>query len=320
MPPATELSHDHRVQKLQQKLAELRAGNAAVLRTRLAHAHPWHVTRVARGVFLGLTIVCVSLLVGSMVLPLLLPDMALIMKDMEEAMPLPLPLLALFLALLMAVSWVTAGQAALAIARDCPLMPWEDQERRKLESELRNLTGGTTTIGVADDGPAFVTRDGTPPPLQMPSSRLVKQPETTAKVPAPGRFPSPVPTAGGTLRYEVRPTFPSNTIGSTGGTPRSTPGATSRAALAQRSSTPGGLMSRATPASQPPRGPSPGLSYRDPAGGTRATPQSVPRASSYSAADPPSDTGVVFDRRPHDSYTIGPSTLSDPISDTGARN
>ena len=341
---------------LQQRLGVLRAGNASLLRTRLAHAHPWHITRIARGVFLALTGLTVVLLVAALVVPLLLPDAALLIRELEEALPFPLPLLILFLSLLMGVSWITAGQAAIAVARDCPLLPWEQEEQRKLESELSILPQATAGSGFVSD-----TYESQPPPLMMPQTRL-----GSGQVQREYNYPSPVPTAGGTLRYETRPSFPPQSgTGSTGGSTSSgggsiinkltNPGAARRpGSIGATPAPPSGLRSGSysgassatpnsfggegggfggegggfggdgggfgaypgTPPGAPQRTPSPApsLSYRGPGGQTRSTPQSVPPRK-LDKSTPTSDTGIVYDRRPHDSYTIGPDTLGDSLND-----
>jgi len=328
---------DERVQELQRKLADLRAGNASLLRTRLAHAHPWHLTRVARGVFLALTALCVVLLLASLTVPLILPDLALLVREIEDALPLPLPMLILFLALLMAVSWVTAGQAALAIARDCPLLPWEEKERKKLESELSILTKSAAGSGLVSEE----SYGSGPPPLAMPQSRLGSNNPSSTR-----GYPSPVPTAGGTLRYETRPSFPlgdasrppggsSSTGGSSygggsyGGTGTPGTGSTTGGSIIRKLTNPGATR-RATPAGATPAPrsatPASNLSYRGPGGETRTTPGSAPPRPGPGSdkATPTSDAGIVYERRapeqsyerrPHDSYTISPSSVGDSLND-----
>lgn len=302
---------------VQAQIASLKAGTSAILHTRLAHAHPYHVTRIARGVFLVMTALTGVLLLASLTVPLVMPDVAVTIKEFEAALPLPLPMLILFLALLMAVSWVTAGQAALAIARDCPLLPWEQEELRKLESTLGILThnkGGSHLV--AD------TRSSSPAPLQMPTSRL------GSHEPSHG-FPTPAKTAGGTLRYNYDSPFGgaggAPTPHSRGGTPapygRATPAPAGRAdtpaSRLRASATPhsrGGTPAPAagfdrfpTPPPASRRTPSPALSYRGPDGAGRSTPGAAPMR------EPTSDHGVVqYDRRPHDSYTIGPDLSGAP--------
>lgn len=316
-----------RIEELRARLRSLRHGTPATLRSRLAHSHPWHVSRIARGLFLGLTILCVVVLLGSLIVPMVLPDAALALAYIDEALPFPFPIFALFLALLMAVSWVTAGQAALAIARDCALLPWEEAERRTIENEL-------TVLGASTGGASGLVADASmdqPPPLQMPNTRLGNLPRPSFPVDPAAKHRSPVPTPGGTLQYEttrdvLNPMMPGTPPShsnrgpaggpgaSTGRTPAPlagrTPRSSSTAPMASR--TPGSPMYRTPPAATPPsasrRPTSAGmLSYRPP--GSAPTP---PAASHRT--DVPSDTPNSYNRSAQGSYTLQTETIGDPAT------
>ncbi|MFK7931585.1 MAG: hypothetical protein AB8H79_25620 [Myxococcota bacterium] len=274
-------------------------------------------------------------MIGSLILPMALPNFALTMASVDEALPFPFPIFALFLALLMGVSWLTAGQAALAIARDCPLLPWEENERRTIENEL-------TVLGASSGNASGLVADASmdePPPLRMPNTRL--NPSTNLIAPRPS-FPvdpashhrSPVPTPGGTLQYEtmrepLNPMMPA-TPASRG--PRSIDRAP--APLGSRPPAPAAFGSR-TPAPSPSRagthppitGRTPGSPmYQTPAA---ATPPSGSRrlnsggALSYrapgSAPTPPSGrrlaapgSGGAYNRAETGSYTLKSETIGDP--------
>lgn len=184
---------------IQARMREIQQPPTAVLRARLAAARPMHLSRVATFVFLAATILTSLLVPAVLIAPLVSIDSAVILRDLDSSLPLPAPILVLLLALCFGVAWVTAGQAMLAAAYDCPLLPDEQKAYERLQQQLE-LYGGTAAF--VSDAP-----DDGPPPIHMPGASL------RAATPAPasgaalgqGGLPTPVPTPGGTLQYQSAP-------------------------------------------------------------------------------------------------------------------
>jgi hypothetical protein len=333
---------DQQYAQIQAQIADIEDAPAAVLRTRLARAHPWHITRVARAVFGVLSLVCVALLVMALALPVLLPDAALFMADVDRTLPVPFPFLAGLLALCMTMAWITAGQAALAFARDCPMLPWEEENLAKLRAQLDLAQGGTGVyVGPESDGP---------PPLQMPQARLAGG-ERQIRVPRPGSptweapesgFVAPVPTPGGTLQYEsARPSPASPKVPSVdswestadpfsgGGTPLN-PGvlsgtprpAGSFGTPAPAGSRPGSGVGTPRPASATPAGlvarkgaPPSALAYRAPDFGTPAPVGPAPPPSGGPGPSlRPGSEPILYSRRAGDGYTTMNEAVPDMVT------
>jgi hypothetical protein len=298
---------DQRRSELQLELARLDNPVSSVLRQRLASAHPTHIARVARGLFLTLTIGCALTLILSLVLPHLGDGPRSILYDIERALPIDLPVLAGILALCMLVSWVTSGQAALAIGRDCPLLPWEEEAKRRLLGELELITGGSASNLVG-----FGSGRSSDSSLQMPGSSLASGGTNYARsydavdMTAPHQgsrsalqrlTDTPPATPGGTLVYgqgQERGASKTPAHGSSYPTPasvgRATPAPYGTAAPAGRGFTPG----LATPAPShyspaPAARTPPGLSYRAPHASLESTNPTEP---------------AMYERAHHSGYTI----------------
>jgi hypothetical protein len=267
--------------ELQRKLAAFQNPSSAVLHARLAAAHPMHITRLARGAFLGMTALAGALIPATLLAPFLSPEAALILRDLDASLPIPSPMLAVVLTLCFAIAWVTAGQAALAVAYDCPLMPNEQKEYDKLRNQLDLFDGGASLVA---ELPASA-----PPALYMPQASLGRA--TPASVLSSGRpnpFTTPAPTPGGTLQYQAAPD-PFVPIGQRRAP---TPPAVSRSA------TPAPLKAATTP-------PAVGRS----AGGLTYTLPEADAAVTDVPAPPPAGP-----RRPIGGYVLGPGLDGDATS------
>jgi len=190
---------DASVESIQTKIREIQQPPSAVLRARLAADRPMHIARVAAMIFLLATILTALLVPVVLVAPLISVEAALILRDLDGSLPLPAPLLVLLLALCFGVAWVTAGQAMLAVAYDCPLLPDEQRAYDKLQQQLELYVGSDSYVSdIPESGP---------PPIHMPGASL------RAPTPAPGqgatlgrgKLQTPVPTPGGTLQYQSAP-------------------------------------------------------------------------------------------------------------------
>lgn len=238
---------------LRRQMAQLEQPSSSVLRTRLARAHPMHITRLARTTFLVLTLLSVAAVLASLFIPLISIEVALLLRDLDSALPMPTPLLLVLLSLCMAVAWVTAGQATLAVAYDCPMLPKEQERYDQLKRQLDLYEGNAS----------FVENeyDSDPPPLYMPQTSLkgaATPPPVSNMQPQVHRQPEPTP--GGTLQYMSKPT-PNSAAGQRQATPPPAP----------RHGTPPGVPRQPTPPQPHYMTPEParertegGLSYRRP--------------------------------------------------------
>ncbi|TVQ91026.1 MAG: hypothetical protein EA397_11055 [Deltaproteobacteria bacterium] len=274
--------------ELQRQLQEMQNPSNAVLRARLARASPWHYTRLATFLFLGLAILSFLVTLVAFIGPLVHVEMALFMRDIDGSLPLPSPVLLLVLTLCFAVAWVTAGQAVIAMAYDSPLLPDEDKRYRRLQEQLQLHGGGDEVIAPFHEEPA-------PPPLYMPQSSIpgATEPAYGNAAGGAGWPPQPADTPGGTLQYQSKPqgfgSMPKPSIGARTPAPANRAATPAPPAYATPAPAPSG-----TPAGVPRR--QPDLSYAGP--GQTGTP-------SAAATQPRPDT-----RRPLDGYVIGVNTDS----------
>ena len=270
-------STSHSQAQLQRELQAIRHPPAATLYARLAQAHPMHITRIVRAGFLVATFAAGLLIPATLFAPFMSQEAALILRDLDASLPMPAPVLAVVLTLCFAVAWVTAGQAALAVAQDCPLLPDEQRAYDRIVGQLE-LYGGNITDLVSE------SPDDAPPALAMPNVSIGARTPAPVLV-RPSAFGTPPATPGGSLQYQSAPE-PFGGIGvSRGATPR--PAARAATPAPRNPATPPPMAGRSA-------GP---LSYTLPE--PHEAPTDVP---------PPSERGrpTTTERRPIGGYVQGP--------------
>lgn len=209
------VSVDGQIDILKQQLDELENhASSQDLLARLAVAYPYHPARIARGLFVTLAAVTFFAMAVSLALPFAGPGAAELAAELERAMPLPVPLLLGVLSGCMAVAWFGASQAALSVARECPMMPWEAEARRKLLARIKALESERSelasfrrtpmapqprTIGTEGVDPQRL-RGGTPRPSPGRGTPVSSYGGTELRRPAPNpaaRVPQYEPPAAG---------------------------------------------------------------------------------------------------------------------------
>ena len=113
---------------------------SSVLLGRLRASNPFHLALVARVVTLLVMALGIVAAIGLLSLPWAIDPLPLWFTSLEDAFEFPLPLLAAVFSCLMAFAYFGAGQAALAFARECPLMPHEQREHDRLLNEVKRLS------------------------------------------------------------------------------------------------------------------------------------------------------------------------------------
>jgi hypothetical protein len=114
------------------------------LLTRLTAAQPYHVTLVMRKVFVvgtGLSLALTGLIIAA---PFVLEKSVVAWVSHVETAAFggaPLPVVTLTCAFCMFIAWMMSTQAALAYARECPLLPFEKKEQERLLGEYTRLSG-----------------------------------------------------------------------------------------------------------------------------------------------------------------------------------
>jgi hypothetical protein len=111
-----------------------------VLLARLREEQPNHPALLFRRLFLLTSFVSVFAVVGLLSLPFVVAPPVFI-QGLEHAAGLPLPVVALVVAMCMAVGYYMTTQAAYAIGRSCALTGSEQREHERHMAEVRQLTG-----------------------------------------------------------------------------------------------------------------------------------------------------------------------------------
>lgn len=113
-----------------------------LLMSRLRTSAPFHPALLARSVFLGLALVGVVCSLGVASLPFVLgpEQVPEALARIDKSMGLPLPVVFGIFALCLGVAYVGATQAALQIARDCPLLEREQRDHERLLNEVKRLS------------------------------------------------------------------------------------------------------------------------------------------------------------------------------------
>jgi hypothetical protein len=114
--------------------------DSSVLMGRLRNAAPFHPTLLARALFLILALTSFLAAIGIVAYPFVMGAVPKEILQIEKGIGVPLPVPLGLLALCLTVAWFGAGQAALAFARDCALMPSELKEHERLLNEVKRLS------------------------------------------------------------------------------------------------------------------------------------------------------------------------------------
>jgi hypothetical protein len=141
------------------------------LMQRLRTASPAHPLLLFR-LFLGFGgTLCVVVAIIVLITTLLSEDIARTLARFETVIPLPeqvpaLPTVLAVAAAFLGFSWLMATGAALAIARDAPMLPWEQKQHQKLFNEVTRLTTQKAVMERIKNTPAGARpRIATPVPV-----------------------------------------------------------------------------------------------------------------------------------------------------------
>ena len=168
---------------------------------RIRRASPCHPTLVARGCFLFWTLCILTAAAAFVILPYLARELASLVGGLQQAIPiLPIPVALVFAALFTAIAWFLAGRAAIAIARDKPLLDEERAEYERLASEVERLDGQRALLErarkqrTATPAPLHPTAGGAVSRLLVPTGEdtnpLYSAPDEPSRVGAASRFRS----------------------------------------------------------------------------------------------------------------------------------
>ena len=154
---------------------------------RLGTKHRLHPSLVLRRVFMLATIASFAGTVLILALPFLgvsSPSTVGAIRHLEQVtFGAPLPVVALICTFCMSIAWITASQAALAVARECELLPEEQKQHDRLLGEFTRLSGQKAIMERLKGTPM-----GANPRIATPvaASRRAARPSLTADQPQTG--------------------------------------------------------------------------------------------------------------------------------------
>jgi hypothetical protein len=141
---------------------------------RLQNAHPFHPALMAKSLFLVLFVLGIVASAAGFAVPFVLPNPPEWIAVIEFGTGLPLPVVFGVVALCMAIAWLMTGQAALVIARDYPMVAWEQREHERLTNEVKRIMSQKAIMDRARGTPGHRPRTMTPAPVSgrgAPTSR-----------------------------------------------------------------------------------------------------------------------------------------------------